>query len=299
MPEHLPRVVSVGRLDLNSEGLLLLTNDGGLARRLELPSNGWIRRYRVRVHGVGAGAGLGRAGGRRDRRGRAIWPDRGGGGLARDQQYLAERRAEGGPQPGGPQGDGASEPAGHAADPGGLRTVPAREPGTGRAVDEISGKVLREQLPDITKDGPAARSKDGPAARSKDGPAARWACGPVQRWACGPVQRWACDPAEREGALRIIAGRWRGRTLRAPPGTATRPTAERLRQSAVRHTSARALGAAGWMAWRCWTPSPARGRWGWRRCPGGLPRRCSWSGTGPRWMCCAPTSRGAPGRLRR
>ncbi len=52
LPEHLPRVVSVGRLDLNSEGLLLLTNDGELARRLELPANGWIRRYRVRVHGV-------------------------------------------------------------------------------------------------------------------------------------------------------------------------------------------------------------------------------------------------------
>ena len=42
--ERLPRVVSVGRLDLNSEGLLLLTNDGGLARRLELPANGWLRR---------------------------------------------------------------------------------------------------------------------------------------------------------------------------------------------------------------------------------------------------------------
>ncbi len=52
LPEHLPRVVSIGRLDLNSEGLLLLTNDGSLARRLELPSNGWTRRYRVRVHGV-------------------------------------------------------------------------------------------------------------------------------------------------------------------------------------------------------------------------------------------------------
>ena len=51
LPPSLPRVVSVGRLDLNSEGLLLLTNDGGLARRLELPSNGWLRRYRVRVFG--------------------------------------------------------------------------------------------------------------------------------------------------------------------------------------------------------------------------------------------------------
>jgi 23S rRNA pseudouridine2605 synthase len=48
---RLPRLISVGRLDLNSEGLLLLTNDGALARRLELPATGWIRRYRVRVFG--------------------------------------------------------------------------------------------------------------------------------------------------------------------------------------------------------------------------------------------------------
>lgn len=51
LPDHLPRVMPVGRLDLNSEGLLLLTNDGALKRRLELPSTGWRRRYRVRVHG--------------------------------------------------------------------------------------------------------------------------------------------------------------------------------------------------------------------------------------------------------
>lgn len=51
LPKDLPRVVSVGRLDLNSEGLLLLTNDGELARKLELPATGWIRRYRVRAHG--------------------------------------------------------------------------------------------------------------------------------------------------------------------------------------------------------------------------------------------------------
>lgn len=52
LPEGLPRVISVGRLDINSEGLLLLTNDGELARRLELPGNAWVRRYRVRVFGV-------------------------------------------------------------------------------------------------------------------------------------------------------------------------------------------------------------------------------------------------------
>jgi len=51
LPEDLPRVMSVGRLDLNSEGLLLLTNDGGVKRKLELPSTGWLRKYRVRVKG--------------------------------------------------------------------------------------------------------------------------------------------------------------------------------------------------------------------------------------------------------
>jgi 23S rRNA pseudouridine2605 synthase len=51
LPEDLPRVMSIGRLDINTEGLLLLTNDGGLARVLELPETGWLRRYRVRAHG--------------------------------------------------------------------------------------------------------------------------------------------------------------------------------------------------------------------------------------------------------
>jgi 23S rRNA pseudouridine2605 synthase len=51
LPKTLPRLLSVGRLDMNTEGLLLLTNDGGLVRALELPATGWLRRYRVRAHG--------------------------------------------------------------------------------------------------------------------------------------------------------------------------------------------------------------------------------------------------------
>lgn len=51
LPEDMPRVMSVGRLDINSEGLLLLTNDGAIKRKMELPSTGWLRKYRVRVNG--------------------------------------------------------------------------------------------------------------------------------------------------------------------------------------------------------------------------------------------------------
>lgn len=60
LPDELGRVISIGRLDLNSEGLLLLTNDGALARALELPATGWTRRYRVRAYGAVDEAALAR-----------------------------------------------------------------------------------------------------------------------------------------------------------------------------------------------------------------------------------------------
>src|SRR5512143_2989242 len=60
LPKGLPRLISVGRLDINTEGLLLLTNDGGLARVLELPATGWLRRYRVRALGRVTQEGLDR-----------------------------------------------------------------------------------------------------------------------------------------------------------------------------------------------------------------------------------------------
>ena len=106
-------MVSVGRLDLNSEGLLLLTNDGALARRLELPSTGWIRRYRVRVFGaVGPSARW-----RRWRSGVTVdgvryGPIEAGLDSPQGRQLLADGGAARRPQPRGAPGDGASRAAG-------------------------------------------------------------------------------------------------------------------------------------------------------------------------------------------
>ena len=128
LPTDLPRLMTIGRLDINTEGLLLLTNDGGLARVLELPATGWLRRYRVRVHGKveeKALAGL--------KDGIAVdgvfyGVDR---GLARPRaghQRLADDRPARGQEPRGQEHPRRARPRRVAADPHLLRPVPARRP---------------------------------------------------------------------------------------------------------------------------------------------------------------------------
>ena len=150
LPPHLPRVVSVGRLDLNSEGLLLLTNDGALARQLELPSNGWIRRYRVRVHGVVLDRALAALA---------------GGVVVEGVQYgpieaAVDSRALSNTWLSVSLREGRNREIRRVMTHLGLQVTrlirvaygPFQLGNLGRGdVDEISGKILREQLPDVPK----------------------------------------------------------------------------------------------------------------------------------------------------
>ena len=123
--QGLPRVVSVGRLDINTEGLLLLTNDGGLKRVLELPATGWLRRYRVRAFGTHQPAAARRAQGRARGRWRQIRADRSHARARAGQQCLARPGTARGQEPRGQERAGGARPQGQPADPRQLRAVPA------------------------------------------------------------------------------------------------------------------------------------------------------------------------------
>ena len=144
LPEGLPRLISIGRLDFNTEGLLLLTNDGGLARTLELPDTGWLRRYRVRAHGEvtqdqldalkkGVEVDGVKYGSIEPRWSATRAPM--SGWYSRSAKARTARCAT----------CGASRPRGEPADPRLLRSVPARRIDEGQ-VEEVKTRVLREQL---------------------------------------------------------------------------------------------------------------------------------------------------------
>ena len=197
LPEGLPRLMPVGRLDIGSEGLLLLTNDGGLKRKLELPATGWLRRYRVRAFGTVD-----------DRQLKALAQGVTVDGIAYGPIQAQLDRT---------QGDNAwltlslregknrevrrvLEHVGLSVNrliriaygPFQLGLLPKR------SVEEVLGKVLREQVGALVE--PPARTAAG------RGGAARV-------------------------SLRIIAGRLGGRRIETPEGLATRPTSERAREA--------------------------------------------------------------------
>ncbi len=123
LPKDMPRVMSIGRLDINSEGLLLLTNDGGVKRRLELPSTGWVRKYRVRVKGTPEDAMLEPLRKGITVEGQRFQPmsvtiDRQQGANA--WLTIAIKRRQ---EPRDPARDGACRAGGEPADPGELRAV--------------------------------------------------------------------------------------------------------------------------------------------------------------------------------
>ena len=131
LPADLPRLMTIGRLDINTEGLLLLTNDGGLSRVLELPATGWLQalpRARARQGRREGAAGL-KDGHRRRRR--VLWLDRGDARPRAGLERLADDRPARRQEPRGEEHPGRARPRRVAADPHFLRSVPARRPAGG------------------------------------------------------------------------------------------------------------------------------------------------------------------------
>ena len=207
LPADLPRVISVGRLDIDSEGLLLLTNDGGLARHLELPATGWLRKYRVRVHGRVDPARLaGLAGG--------IEID--GVRYGAVQASLDSQAASNAWLTIGLR-EGKNREIRRLMDHLGYRVNRLIRTSYGPfalghlaagAVDEVRRRVLREQLGLVVNDGGVRR-------KSK------------KSWRRRAANHRSNGPAP----VRIVAGRHRGARLRAPAGRDIRPTADRTREA--------------------------------------------------------------------
>ena len=200
LPEGLPRLMPVGRLDIGSEGLLLLTNDGALKRRLELPATGWLRRYRVRAFGEVDDRKLQRPGAGGHRRRRRLRPDRG-------------------PRSTGLQGDNV------------WLTLSLRE-GKNREVRRVLEHVgLQVNRLIRMAYGPFQL---GHAAQALGGGGAGQGAARADRRRHGLAE--AAAPASRPSSggrlsLRIIAGLHRGRRIVAPAGLATRPTSDRAREA--------------------------------------------------------------------
>ena len=125
LPKSMPRVVSVGRLDFNSEGLLLLTNDGEIARRLEMPASGWVRKYRVRLFGKVTQADLDKLATGITIDGVKYGPIIADLERSKGMYSWAHGWPEGRQEPRDQAGDGAAGPESGAPDPRALRPVPA------------------------------------------------------------------------------------------------------------------------------------------------------------------------------
>ena len=228
LPPSLPRVLSVGRLDMDSEGLLLLTNDGGLARHLELPSTGWSRKYRVRVQGQvdpDALASLAN--------GITIDGIRYGDIHARlDRQMASNAWLQVAIREGkNREVRRIMEHLGHQVS----RLIRISygpfmlgDLGAG-AVEEIRPRVLADQLGLKPEDGAADRvALPNRTSRLHAALARRNPANPAHVRATGQNQPQLPAGTDR---MRIIAGRHRGTKLTELVGASTRPTADRVREN--------------------------------------------------------------------
>ena len=226
----MPRVISVGRLDLNSEGLLLLTNDGELARRLELPATGWVRRYRVRVHGEVDQTQLAQLA-----KGITVEGVRYGGIEATfdrkqgDNVWLTMALTEG-------KNREIRNICGHFGWPvsrlirvayGPFQLGSHLNPGD---IEEVPAKVLREQVGaskvhKVSGQLKLKQTSHGERPREKPRTEKPRAGKPHRR------QAGAASGGTNRNVMRIEAGAHKGTKLTVPDGTDVRPTSDRARQA--------------------------------------------------------------------